>query len=110
MAKATFWQKGEKIDYVNSGSTAVENGQIVVLGTKVGVAGGAIAVGATGTLVMEGVFKMPKASGAAIAAGAKVYWDATNSVVTGTVGTNVEVGYAAAAAASADTEVLVSLG
>lgn len=108
MAKATYWQKGEKIDYTNSGSTKVASGQIVVLGTKVGVAGGDIEVGATGTLVMSGVFKMPKATGA-ISAGAVVYWDATNSVVTTTSTSNTECGYATKAAASADTEAYISL-
>lgn len=58
---------------------------------------------------LRGVYKLPKASGA-ITAGAKVYWKAAdNNIVTSDSG-NTFVGYAVAAAASADTQVDVVLG
>jgi len=109
MAKATFWQKGEKIDYKNAGTEVIGNGDIVVIGSKIGVAGNEIAVGATGSLVLSGIFKMPKGTAEAITLGAKVYWDKTNGVITATVGSNTEAGFAVAAAATADTTVLVHL-
>ena len=67
-----------------------------------------IPVGEKGTLVTEGVFKMPKASGE-IAAGAAVYYDAASGNVTTTANDNA-AGWAVEVAESGDTEVLVKLG
>ena len=108
MAKATYWQKGDKIDYKNSGSTVIESGEIVAFGSMVGIAGMDIPVGAIGTLVLSGVFKMPKATGA-ITAGAKVYYDAAAGNITETASSNTPAGIAVAAAGSSDADVLVRL-
>lgn len=108
MATANFFQRGESIDYVNAGSAKIDAGTIVLLGVRLGVAGCDIAPGETGSLHVEGVFEIPKASGA-ITAGAPVYWDATNSVVTTTSTNNTLCGYAVAAAASGDTAALIKI-
>lgn len=108
MSKATYWQRGEAIDYVNSGSAKIDANTIILFGTKIGIAGTDIAVGETGSLIIEGVFEMPKASGA-ITAGAAVYWDATNAVITTTSTNNTLAGFAAAAAASDDATVYVKI-
>lgn len=60
---AKYWQAGEVLDYTPS-DNAVANGEVVSLGTRIGVAGADIAKGATGPLYVEGVFYMDKASGA----------------------------------------------
>lgn len=77
---ATYVQKGEAVDYTPV--AAVSAGDVVVQGDLVGVATQDIAAGVKGALVVSGVFDFPKATGdgAAITAGAKVYWDATNGV------------------------------
>ena len=103
-----YFQRGESLDYTNAGSAKIEAGDVIVLGTKIGVAGCDIAVGAVGSVHVEGVYKFPKATGA-ITIGAAVYWDATNENITTTSTSNTLAGYAAAAAASADTTVLVKI-
>lgn len=108
MAKATYWQKGDKIDYKNGGETVIESGEIVAFGSVIGIAGMDIPIGAIGTLVLSGVFKMPKATGA-ITAGAKVYYDATNKNITATATNNTFAGIAIAAAGASDADVLVRL-
>ncbi|MEG1988509.1 MAG: DUF2190 family protein [Oscillospiraceae bacterium] len=101
-----YWQRGETLDYTPA--TAVKNGDIVSLNTRVGVAGNDIAAGETGTIHVVGVFEMPKSAGA-ITLGAAVFWDATAKAITGTAASNIPAGYAVAAAAAADTTVLVKL-
>ena len=108
MAKATFWQRGEALDYRNTGNAIIEANTIVVYGTKIGVVGCDIAPGESGALHVEGVFSLPKASGA-INAGAAVYWDATNNNITSTESGNTAAGFAAQAAAAGDTAVLVKI-
>ena len=104
---AKYWQKGEVLDY--KASAAVKNGEVVSLGTRIGVAGEDIAAGETGHLHVVGVFEMPKAASTAIAMGAAVYYDASAGNITTTSSSNVPAGYAAAAAGANDTTVLVKL-
>lgn len=102
---ATYYQRGEAIDYVNSGNSTIEAGTVVVLGKKIGVAGCDIAAGATGSLHVEGVFEFPKGS-AAIDAGANVTWSGTAMATTSSGDVH---GYAIAAAAASATTVLVKI-
>lgn len=111
---AKYWQRGETLDYTPS--AAVKNGAVVSLGTRIGIAGGDIAASTQGQIHMVGVFEMTKATGA-ITMGAAVYYDVANDKITTVASTgsgdtkvdNIPAGYAAAAAASADTTVLVKL-
>lgn len=73
MAK-NFIRDGKTIPYTNSGS-AIASGDVVVIGNIIGVALGAIANGATGTVQIEGVFELPKVSAAVIGAGESVIYD-----------------------------------
>lgn len=108
MATAKFWQKGERIDYVNSGSAKISANTIILFGSRIAVAGADIQVGEKGALVVEGVFELPK-DNAAITAGAEVYWDATDSNITATATNNTKAGYAVAAAVADDSTVLVKI-
>ena len=83
------------------------NGEVVSLGTRIGVAGSDIKAGELGHLHVVGVFEMPKAASTAIAMGAAVYYDASAGNITTTSSSNVPAGYAAAAAGANDTTVLV---
>ena len=108
MAKAKFWQNGGHLDYVNSTGSAIEANTVILYGSRIAVAGGDIQNGAKGALIVEGVFEFPK-DDAAITAGAAVYWDATDSVITATSTDNTLAGYAVAAAAADDAKVLVKI-
>lgn len=115
---AKYWQKGEVLDY--KASAAVKNGEVVSLGTRIGVAGEDIAAGETGHLHVVGVFEMEKATGA-MTMGAAVYYDEAAKKITTVASTvastgessskvnNIPAGYAAAPAASADETALVKL-
>lgn len=105
---------GDVFDYTVPSSTTIVSGQPVLMGDRLGVA---ITGGVTDDVIavqVEGVFEIAKrthATTAAIAQGAKVYWDATNSRIDNTDNSaaNKHVGYAYAAAASTATTVQVSL-
>ena len=109
MAQATFVQEGGAVDYTPGSAVAV--GDVVVQGELVGVARGAIAANALGSLAVEGVFDFAKATGVGtgITAGANVYWDDTNNVATTTAAGNKLLGKCVVAAADADAKVRVRL-
>ena len=107
MAKGTYWQRGEAIDYKNEGSAAIEANTLVVFGEHVGVAGTDIAGGDTGSLLVEGTWEIPK-DNAAITAGATVYFDGSAGSATKGSGA-VAAGYAVEAAAAGDATVRVKL-
>ena len=75
-----FVQRGDAVDYTPDADVA--SGAVVVQGDLVGVAKLDITANALGALAVTGVFDFPKPTGlnTAIAAGAKVYWDATNGI------------------------------
>lgn len=101
---------GEKMDYTPG--SAVVAGAVVALGNGVGVVEGDISATGTGILVVEGIARFPKAttSGSALATlCTKVYWDAVNSVVTTTSGSNKVAGYTAEVVDDDDATVLVKL-
>jgi len=83
-------QSGKVINYTNSGGTAIKPGQVVVIGTLVGVALVYIAAGESGSVAIEEVYEVPKATGA-IAQGAAVYWDADGNPVGGVAGSGAIV-------------------
>lgn len=105
MAKANFIQDGNAIDYIPSADVGA--GDIVVQSDLIGVAKRDIAANKLGALAITGVFDFPKATGAstAIAAGVKLYFDATEQVATATVGTNKQIGKTVAAAGDDDETV-----
>ena len=109
---ATLIQKGGTVDFVPAADVAV--GDVVVVGELVGIAQNAVKAGETGAMAVTGVYELPKAvgAGAALAAGVKVNWDATNKVVTtaaGGGGVNKFVGKTLAAVGVNDTAVRVLL-
>jgi predicted RecA/RadA family phage recombinase len=105
--KATYYQKGETLDYTPAENT--EAGQVVSLKTRIGVAAEDIPAGQLGHLHVVGVYSMAKADGEAIDMGAAVYYDATAEAITATEDSNTPAGYAAASAATTDATVLVQL-
>ena len=119
MLQGTFKKADNLLDWYNSTGSAVVCGQIVVVGTIVGIVNGlqGIADGAWGTLTVEGHADIKKATGA-ISVGDSVYWDADGNPVNGTAGTgaltttasgNTLVGLCEIAAASGDAQCRVRM-
>lgn len=106
MAKATYWQRGESLDYVNTGDTVIEANSIIDLGTRIGVAGTDINPNEKGSLHVTGVYEIAKTATAEIAMGAAVYYDGTGITTTTS---DTPAGYAAATAAADAEVVLVKL-
>ena len=66
---------GNIINYENSGS-AIVSGEVVLVGATLGVAQVDIAATTgSGAVALEGVFTVPKVSGAVIAQGESLSWD-----------------------------------
>lgn len=74
MAK-NYVSEGDVIPWTNTTGSAVASGQVVAMGHTLGVALVAIAAGATGAVAIEGVFTVPKVSGAVFVQGEKLIWD-----------------------------------
>lgn len=94
-----FVQPGDQLSV--AAPYAVATGGGLLVGSLFGVAKGPAANGATVVIMTEGVFDLPKATGA-VTQGAKLYWDNTNKVVTTTATSNTLIGVATQAAASGD--------
>ena len=77
MSKASYWQRGETLDYKNTGSSTIEANTVVELTGRVGIAGTDIAPGAEGDLHVCGVFEFDKTGTDAITFGQPVYFDKT---------------------------------
>lgn len=108
MSKASYWQRGEALDYTNTTKITIEANTIVMFGNHVGVAGTDILPNETGSLHVTGVFEMPKTGTEAIEMGTDVYFDGEG--ITDTKGDDtVLAGYAIQAATASDTVILVKL-
>ncbi|WP_444890036.1 capsid cement protein [Microbulbifer sp. DLAB2-AA] len=70
-----FVQDGRMLDYTNSTSSVITSGQVLAVGAVLGVAMDDIAVGESGVIAIDGVFTVPKVSGAVIAQGESLTWD-----------------------------------
>lgn len=107
---STLYQTGRAVDYTPG--SAVTAGDLIVQGQIVGVPANDIASGDLGALSIDGVFKMPKTTGAgtAIGVGEGVWFDTVNKVASLLPGTNMcWIGYSVLAAATTDAVVYVKL-
>jgi predicted RecA/RadA family phage recombinase len=111
------YSEGKVLDYTNASGVDIASGDTVLIGTLLGVALVNIPDGETGSVAIEGVFEIRKATGA-ITQGANLYWDADGNPVEGASQTgaltttssgNTLGGRAFAAAAEADATVLTKL-
>jgi predicted RecA/RadA family phage recombinase len=82
---------------------AVTSGQGLLVGSIFGVAASDAAISADVETLLEGVFTLTKATGAAWTQGALIYWDNAAKNCTTTVATNKLIGVAQIAALSGDT-------
>ena len=105
MSVSDYVQDGDILDYTPS--TAVAAGDVVVIGSLVGVAPRPIAANATGALAIDGVYSLPCATGATGAQGSAINWVAASGVAHASTG--VAAGKLAKARAAGDTTVHVIL-
>jgi len=96
-----YIQPGEHITL--PAPSAVVSGQLLAVGALVGVVQTTVASGVPVVLVRRGVFSLPKATGQAWTAGAKVYLVAADGNLTTTATGNTLVGVAVEPAANGDT-------
>mgnify|MGYP002799101807 FL=1 len=104
--KASYWQRGENLDYVNSTSDVIEAGTVLDLTSRIGIIEDNINPGEQGCVNVTGVFQMEKDTSTEIAMGDLVYFDGTKITKTSS---DTPAGYAAKSAAEADKQVLVKL-
>lgn len=102
-------QPGTSMDWTNATGADVLSGSPVLVGNRLCVALGDIADTESGQVATCEVWELAKEAALVVAQGALLYWDATNSVLTTTATANTLAGFAFAAAAAADTTVLVKL-
>ena len=100
-----FIQTGEVLTV--TAAATVTSGQLVVVGSMVGVANFGAASGDEVEISVEGVFELPKVTTDVIAAGELLYWSSGVGKLTRTAGTGSKplVGYAIAAAGNGATTV-----
>lgn len=101
---SNYEQPGDILQYTADGDISAGDG--VVVESRFGVALVDIPDGETGSVQMEGVFRLPKVSGA-LGQGKKVYWNGDK--ITETATDNTEAGYVFEAAGSSDEDVAVKL-
>lgn len=78
-----FKQRGDILQYTNTGSADVASEELIVFGALAGVALADIPAGGTGSVQISGVFALPKKADDAPTQGQALYWNATDKVVTG---------------------------
>lgn len=105
MAKASFWQRGESLDYKNGTDAVIEANTVIDLTTRIGIVGTSINPGEVGSLHVVGVYELPKTATAEVAMGTAVNFDGNG--ITTEAGT--PAGYAAATSAADDATILVKL-
>ena len=105
----------EKLDYTPASD--ITGGDVTIINGLATIAEIDIASGEQGAIVYCGQFKVPKDT-SVFAMGDPVYWNASGSPVTGTassgaatttIGANTFMGFAIAAAATGDSEVITNL-
>lgn len=89
-----FVQPGHVLTFIGKAGGHL-SGDLVIIGAMFGISAYNTAEGAEGELNLGGVFNLPKATGAAMAVGEAVYWDATNKLVTKTAIDNTKIGVVA---------------
>ena len=108
MASATYFQRGEALDYTNTGSNKIEVGTVVKIGTRIGIAGDDINPKETGVIHVTGVYEFKKTGTNEIKMGTTVYFDGNG--ITETAGSNAVAGYAAEDAVASATSIKVKIG
>lgn len=105
----TFIKEGDTLTLAPGADVASGVGYLFGV-SLFGVAVNAVANGAAGEFITEGVVTIGKTSALAIAVGDRVFWDAANKVVNKTTASQQCVGIAVEAAANPSATVAIKLG
>lgn len=105
----SYIQRGETIDYTNPGPAPIAYGDVVGLTNRIGIAGENIAVGATGSVHVVGVYELPAVNNAAFTIGQQLYWDPVANVLTNVDQNNIPAGWATEPKAQAATTARVKI-
>lgn len=105
-------------NYIEAGDTltvpapsgGVVSGDIVIIGTLIGIATTTAAVGVNVAVKISGVFELAKVSAQAWTIGAPIYWDGTAKLATTVSSANTAIGYATEVAANPSAVGRVRLG
>ncbi len=104
-----YVQKADVIDYTNTTENAIKYGDIVVLGSRVGIAAENIAAGAAGGLKIDGAFEVATVTTESFAVGDDIYLD-ENGKGTKTKGTlTTRIGWAIAPKLTAGATAIVKI-
>jgi predicted RecA/RadA family phage recombinase len=79
MAKATFVQDGDAINYTPE--TDLASGSVVAIGDLIGITRTEIKANNLGSLAVAGVFDIAKDPDEVITAGTKVYWKSDDQII-----------------------------
>lgn len=105
-----YIQNGIVIDYTNPTAEKISYGDIVTLGTRVGIAAEDIETGSTGGIKVEGVFEVPAVNTEEFAVGDILYLD-VNGNATKTQGElTVIIGWAILPKVASGATAYVKLG
>lgn len=74
MTQAKYVQRGETIDFVNKTSEDISAGDVVDIGTRIGIAATSIPVGHKGALNVVGVYDIPALTTEELTVGQAVYY------------------------------------
>jgi predicted RecA/RadA family phage recombinase len=103
-----YIQPGNVIDFV--AAAALESGDPVLIGSRLGVCVADVASGSTGAAQIDGVFELPATTGETWTQGDDVYWNSsTSKLTTAGTGSTKRVAFAWLAKTSASTTGKVKL-
>lgn len=105
MTQAQYVQHGDSVDYTPAVDVAA--GDVIAIGTLVGVAKRDIKANTLGAMTVLGVFDVVKDAAEVIALGDSIYWDSTNLRCTKVTTGNKYMGKAVLAAGANTTTVRV---
>lgn len=105
---ARYVQRGETIDFINNTSAVIEAGDVVTLGTRIGVAATTIDVGAKGAVNVIGVYEFTALGTEALTIGQAVYFKDGKIQATSTDA--VAAGWVVEAKVQAGTTAKVKIG
>lgn len=86
-----YVQRGESIDYKNTGEVDLKANDVVSLETRIGIAGCDIPIGVTGSVNVIGVFDIPAVASEIFTVGKAVYWN--GEAITATAADNTPAGW-----------------
>lgn len=89
-----YIQKGDTIDFLNPTPLPIPYNSVVLLTSRIGIAGETIAPFAVGSVHVTGVFELPAINNAAFAVGDTLYWDPIATLITNVAAGNIPAGWA----------------